>query len=53
VLGLNPPLGHAVHIVQHEPVEKPISLTDRIHAMVDRLAARPKTDDPDDPNALH
>src|SRR5215470_3385032 len=22
LLGLNPPLGHAVHVVQHEPVEK-------------------------------
>jgi hypothetical protein len=36
LLGLNPTLGHAVHVVQHEPVNKPTS-TDKIEAALNRL----------------
>src|SRR5215471_16512824 len=40
LLGLNPPLGHAVQVIQHEPLEHKTS-TDRIHAMLDRIASGP------------
>jgi hypothetical protein len=46
LLGLNSPIGHAVQVIQH-PQEQPSS-TERIHAILDRIAARPKTDEPDD-----
>jgi hypothetical protein len=36
LLGLNPVLGHAVKIVQHEPVNKPTS-TDKIEAALNAL----------------
>jgi hypothetical protein len=38
LLGLNPPLGHAVQVIQHEPENKPSS-TDRIRAAIDRIRA--------------
>ena len=47
LLGLNPPLGHAVQVIQHEPAEKKTS-TERILAALDRIASRPKTDEPED-----
>src|SRR5262245_38253047 len=43
MLGLNPPIGHAVAVIQHPSHEQPSS-TDRIHALLDRIAAPPKTD---------
>ena len=53
LLGLNPPLGHAVQVVQHEP-NKPTS-TERIRAVLDQLIAKPSLpspdDEPDDPPA--
>jgi hypothetical protein len=53
LLGLNPPIGHAVQVIQHEPHEQKTS-TDRIHAMLDRIASRPKPDEPeDDSDKLH
>jgi hypothetical protein len=36
LLGLNPPLGHAVQVVQHEPLEKPTS-TDLLEAALNRV----------------
>ena len=55
LLGLNPPLGHAVQVVQHEP-NKPTS-TERIRAVLDQLIAKPSPpspgDEPDDPPAAH
>jgi hypothetical protein len=54
LLGLNPPLGHAVQVVQHEPVNKPTS-TERIRAVLDQLIGEPSlpspVDEPDDPRA--
>ena len=38
LLGLNPVLGHAVKIVQHEPIAKPTS-TDKLERALDRLLA--------------
>jgi hypothetical protein len=53
LLGLNPPIGHAVQVIQHEPHEQ-LTSTDRIHAALDRIASGPKPpDDPSDPEALH
>jgi hypothetical protein len=51
LLGLNAPIGHAVSVVQHEPVEAPTS-TDRIRAAFDRIRRKrlPRpADDPDGP----
>src|SRR5215831_18884967 len=47
LLGLNPVQGHAVQIIQHAPTEQPDSC-DRIHALLDRIAAQPKPDEPED-----
>jgi hypothetical protein len=52
LLGLNPPIGHAVQVVQHGAREQPSS-TDRIHAALDRICGKVKPDNPDDPEALH
>ena len=56
LLGLNPPLGHAVQVVQHEAVNKPTS-TERIRAVLDQLIGKPSPpppgDEPDDPPATH
>jgi hypothetical protein len=38
LLDLNAPIGHAVHVVQHEPVNQPTS-TDRIEAALHALIA--------------
>src|SRR5215831_3318243 len=38
LLGLNPPIGHAVAVVQHEPANQPSSI-DLIEAALDRLRA--------------
>ena len=46
LLGLNPPIGHAVQVI-HEPQEKTTS-TERIHASLDRIASAAKTDEPED-----
>jgi hypothetical protein len=51
LLGLNPPIGHAVAVIQ-QPTEQPNS-TDRILAVLDRIASQAKTDEPEDPEALH
>src|SRR5215469_14167131 len=48
LLGLNPAQGHAVQIVQHAPTEQPSSSTDRALAILDRIAAKPKPDEPED-----
>ena len=47
LLGLNPPLGHAVQVVQHEPVSKPTS-TERIRTVLDQLIGKPSLPSPDD-----
>ena len=36
LLGLNPPLGHAVQVIQHEPVEKKTS-TERLRGLLDNI----------------
>jgi hypothetical protein len=41
LLGLNPPQGHAVQIVQHAPADAPSSF-DRIRAALDRVRAQHK-----------
>src|SRR5215831_13023554 len=46
LLGLNPPIGHAVQVIQHEPLEKTTS-TDRIMAALDRIAGRRQQKHPD------
>jgi hypothetical protein len=55
LLGLNPPIGHAVAVVQHAPPEQPTS-TQKIRAAIDRIRAehgqRPLPD-PDDPEPLN
>jgi hypothetical protein len=48
LLGLNPPIGHAVQVIQH-PSHEQQSSTECIHALLDRIASQPKTDGPDDP----
>jgi hypothetical protein len=53
LLGLNPPIGHAVAVIQHEPLEGPTDSTERILAVLDRIAGRPKTDEPEDDDKLH
>ena len=44
-------IAHAVSVIQSPPHEQ--SSTCRIHALLDLIASRPKTDDPDDPEALN
>jgi hypothetical protein len=50
LLGLNPPLGHAVAVIQPEPADTPTS-TERIRAAIDRIQGKrlPKPEPPDDP----
>jgi hypothetical protein len=36
LLGLNPPLGHAVQVIQHEPVEKKTS-TEKLRGVLDNI----------------
>jgi hypothetical protein len=52
---LDPPLGHAVQVVQHEPLAKPTS-TQRIRAVLDELMDKrtiePPPDEPEDPDKL-
>src|SRR5215472_5984681 len=53
LLGLNPPMGHAVQVVQHEPPDKPNS-TQRIRAVLNELMDKrtiepPLQDEPEDP----
>ena len=56
LLGLNPPLGHAVQVIQHEPENKPSS-TERLRAAIDRIRDKrhqddlPSTDQADLPSA--
>jgi len=56
LLGLNPPLGHAVQVIQHEPLDKPTS-TQRIRAVLDELmdkrTSELQPDEPDDPDKLN
>jgi len=47
LLGLNPPIGHAVAVIQHPPQEQQGS-TDGIHALLDRIASAPKADESED-----
>jgi hypothetical protein len=51
LLGLNPPMGHAVSVIQHESLERPS--TGRVLAAIDRICGQVKPDEPDDPEALH
>jgi hypothetical protein len=44
LLGLNPPLGHAVRVVSHPPENKPTS-TDRIEAALRALTDQRKKRD--------
>ena len=44
LLGLNPPLGHAVQVIQHEPENKPTS-TERLRAAIDRIRGKTQQDD--------
>ena len=57
LLGLNPPLGHAVQVIQHEPENKPSS-TERLRAAIDRIRGKTHQDDlpatdQDDPPSTH
>jgi hypothetical protein len=55
LLGLNPPIGHAVAVVQHAPSEQPTS-TQKLRAAIDRIRAehgQPPLPDPEDPEALN
>ena len=57
LLGLNPPLGHAVQLIQHEPENKPSS-TERLRAAIDRIRGKTHQDDlpatdQDDPPSTH
>jgi hypothetical protein len=57
LLGLNPPLGHAVQVIQHEPENKPTS-TERLRAAIDRIRGKRHQDDlpatdQDDPPSTH
>ena len=57
LLGLNPPLGHAVQVIQHEPENKPTS-TERLRAAIERIRGTTHQDDPpatdqDDPPSTH
>jgi len=57
LLGLNPPLGHAVQVIQHEPENKPTS-TERLRAAIDRIRGKMHQDDlpatdQDDPPSTH
>jgi len=45
LLGLNAPLGHAVHVIQHEPESKPTS-TEHLRAAIDRIRGKTHQDDP-------
>jgi hypothetical protein len=48
LLGLNPPLGHAVAVIQHDPPAAQTS-TERLREAIDRIQGRhPKVDEPDD-----
>src|SRR6516164_3596569 len=53
----NPPLGHAVQVIQHEPPNKPTS-TERLRAAIDRIRGKTHQDDlpatdQDDPLSTH
>jgi hypothetical protein len=57
LLGLNPPLGHAVQVIQHEPENKPTS-TERLRAAIDRIRGKTHQDDlpatdQEDPSSTH
>jgi hypothetical protein len=57
LLGLNPPLGHAVQVIQHEPPNKPTS-TEHLRAAIDRIRGKTHQDDlpatdQDDPPSTH
>ena len=57
LLGLNPPLGHAVQVIQHEPENKPSS-TERLRAAIDRIRGKTHQDDlpatdQEDPPSTH
>ena len=57
LLGMNAPLGHAVQVIQHEPLDKPTS-TERIAALIGRIRGQTQQDDPlpaqqDDSPATH
>jgi hypothetical protein len=53
LLGLNPPLGHAVHIVQHPPEHRETNM-DKIERVLRELTGPPKSGDgSDDPDRLN
>ena len=47
LLGLNPPIGHAVQVVQHEPAQK-LTSTDRIRIALDRIQGKQPMPSPGD-----
>ena len=51
LLGLNPPIGHAVAVIQLPPQEQQ-GPTERIMAVLDRIASGPKPDEPEDSETL-
>jgi len=53
LLGLNAPLGLAVRIIHDTQPQEQQSSTDRVLALLDRIAGKPPDDDPGDPEALH
>lgn len=48
LLGVNRPLGHAVHVAQHEPAVRETS-TDRIERVLNQLMGPPKRNGSGDP----
>ena len=52
LLGLNPPLGHAVQVIQHVP-EYQKSTTDEIEAAIDRIITSQRKPEPDGNGELH
>ena len=53
LLGLNPPIGHAVAVVQHEPPTQQSSF-DKIEALVNRIRGKAtQPDDQDDPDKMN
>jgi hypothetical protein len=52
LLGLNPPLGHAVAVIQHEPAVRKSSLQEA-EELIDRIRGIERKPEPDDPDKLN
>jgi hypothetical protein len=52
LLGLNPPIGHAVRVIQHEPPVRKTS-TQEIDELIDRIRGIERKPEPDDPDKLN